>query len=192
MHRLLKTLIIVIIAPLLATAQKTDSKPHYYNVSQFGWLLGSNQHTFGLQMINGVAIKKYYAGIGVTYDRYGYKSIPVFADLRYSLLAGKTNTLQVYGNAGINNPLYSDELPHKYGNGEDYNTFKKSFYGEAGLTYLLTINDNFCFNVGAGYNYKTFKYKQRTYFGSGVLTEAYIDYTYRYSKYVLRVGFALK
>jgi len=191
MQRLLKTLVIIVM-PLLATAQKVNNKPHYYNVTQFGWLLGSNQHTFGVQMINGVAVKRYYAGIGVAYDRYGYKSLPVFADLRYNLLPGKTSILQVYGNAGINNPLNSDELPRKYGNGEDYNTFKKSFYGEAGVTYLLTIGDNLCFNVGAGYNYKTFKYRQHAYIGSGVLTETYTDYTYRYSKYVLRIGFALK
>lgn len=191
MYKLLKTLVIIIM-PLLATAQKVDNKAHYYNITQFGWLLGSNQHTFGVQMINGVAVKKYYAGIGVAYDRYGYKSIPVFADLRYSLLPGKTSTLQVYGNAGINNALNSDDLPRKYGNGEDYNRMKKSFYGEAGLTYLLTIGNNFCFNAGAGYNYKTFKYTQHTYIGSGVIRDVTTDYTYRYSKYVLRVGFAFR
>lgn len=191
MYRLFTTFVIIIV-PLLATAQKAANKPHFYNVTQFGWLLGSNQHTYSLQTINGVAVNKYYAGIGIAYDKYGYKSIPVFADLRYSLLAGKTNTLQVYGNAGFNNPLNSDELPRKYSNGEDYNTMKKSFYGEAGISYLVNIGDDLYLTVGAGYNYKTFKYVEKFYTGNTNIPNIATNYTYRYNKYVLRLGFAIK
>lgn len=192
MYRLFKTLVIVITMPLMVTAQKTGNRLHYFNITQFGWLLGDKQRTGSVQTINGVAIKKYFAGIGVAYDKYGYKSLPVFADLRYSLLQGKTSMLQVYGDAGINNPLASDFLPRKYSNGQDYHIYKKSFYGEAGITYLLHIGDNAWLTAGAGYNYKTFKYTEEFYTGSSDLTHTTTNYTYRYSKYVLRVGFGIK
>lgn len=184
----LAVIILIAAAPLLLQAQ-AGKQLSWYNVSQFGWLMGDNQHTWSIETINGVGYKKYSAGVGVALDKYGYKSIPVFADLRYNLATTHRTALQVYGDAGVNLPLRSDYLPYKYNNSQVWHTLHPSFYGEAGISYKIALIHKFSLIAGAGYNYKTFKYTEIIYTGDVSTPSIGTDYTYHYSKYVLRIGF---
>ena len=183
------TVILIIICPLLAYSQGNKKEFNWYNITQFGWLMGDNQHTYSLQTINGIAYKKYRAGLGIAFDKYGYESTPIFADLRYNLLTGRKSALQVYGNAGVNVPVRTKYLPHDYNNGVVWHTMHQSFYSEAGIDWNIVMGHRFSFIAGAGYNYKTFKYTETTYTEDAIVTKIDYNYTYHYSKYVLRVGF---
>jgi len=181
--------VILIAAPLFVCAQNKQAAYRWYNVTQYGMLLGKNYTTYSLQTINGVAYRQYSAGIGIAYDNYGYKSIPLFADLRYSLLHNKNIALQVYGNAGVNTPLRNEEyLPHKYNDGRVRNKLHESFYTEAGLSFSVPLVHSLSLIAGAGYNYKTFKYTGISYVEDIPTPELHDNYTYHYGKYVLRVG----
>ncbi|HWB24520.1 MAG TPA: hypothetical protein VG738_03525 [Chitinophagaceae bacterium] len=185
--------ILLFAGPLLLHAQKPGNNLHWFNVTQWGWLMGKNEQTNSIETINGVSYKKYNAGIGVAFDNYGYHSLPVFADLRYSLVNGRKNILQVYGDAGLNIPLHSDYLKYRYpDNGDVWHQMHISFYGETGISYAYVLGRKFCLIAGAGYNYKTFKYSEYTYVGELQVTRYTTDYTYHYSKYVLRLGVGLR
>jgi len=177
------------ILPLLACAQAGKGHLPFYNITQFGFLQGEKQHTYSIQTINGIGWRKYNAGIGISLDNYGYQSLPVFADLRYSLLKKNKTALQVYGDAGLNVPLRSNELPAKLPNGQPWNKLHVSFYGEAGLSYSVAIQRKLLLVAGLGFNYKTFKYTETDYTGDITMPEQQYDYTYHYSKYVVRMGF---
>jgi len=181
--------LLVIYTPLLLRAQLNKTNVNLYNVTQFGWLMGDNQHTCNIETINGITYKKYSAGLGVAFDKYGYESVPVFADLRYNLVTTPKTALQVYSDAGVNLPLHTDYLPHTYSNGAAWHTLHPSFYGEAGISWKASLVQRFSFIAGLGFNYKTFKYTEITYADDSNSTQFDSDYTFHYSKYVLRVGF---
>ncbi len=182
-------IVLVITAPIIACAQAVKTSLPYFNITQVGLLQGQNQHTYSLQTINGISYKKYSAGVGIAYDKYGYKSVPVFADIRYSLLKSKKSALQLYADAGANFPIHSDLLPATKPNGIRWYTLHSSFYGEAGFSYSVALKRRFSFIAGVGYNYKTFRYSDTEYSGDVNMPDNIIEYTYRYSKYVVRVGF---
>ncbi len=185
------TIILVVITPLLLRAQVKKKALHWFNATQWGWLMGEKQHTYSIQTVTGVLYKKWSAGIGVAFDTYGYRSLPVFADGAYTL-AGNKSPLQVYADAGLNIPLSSKNLPHKYPDGDVWNTLHASFYGELGLRYQIALSRGFCIIPGIGFNYKTFKYTETAYTGDVTVPTLNSHYTYRYSKYVLRIGFAIR
>lgn len=182
-------ILLVIATPVITCSQVVKSGLRYFNITQAGLLQGQNQHTYSIQTINGVTYKKYNAGIGIALDNYGLKSLPVFADLRYSLVTKKKSTWQVYADAGLNIPLHNDGLPAKKPNGTPWNTMHNSFYGEAGFSYSIALVRRFSLIAGAGYNYKTFKYTETVYTGDISFPERNTDYTYHYSKFVIRLGF---
>ncbi|HVX49118.1 MAG TPA: hypothetical protein VHB48_03140 [Chitinophagaceae bacterium] len=177
--------------PFFAAAQQGEKSMHLYNITQFGWLMGDNAHTTSIETVTGLSYKRYKAGLGVALDNYGYKSLPVFVDLRYNLSKNTKNILQFYGNGGMNIPLQSGNLPYKYNNGDVWHALHPSFYGEAGVNYVLRLGKLLSVNAGLGYNYKTFKYTEYNYQGDIVLMRTATSYAYHYSKYVLRVGFGL-
>src|SRR5688500_853621 len=53
-----------------------------------------------LQIVNGMQHKRWFAGIGVGYDAYYYKTVPLFLDARR--FVNKQNNIFIYGDAGYN------------------------------------------------------------------------------------------
>ena len=73
----------------------------FSSTTQVGMLEGSSGTSFQFQTINGARYRNWFAGIGIGYDRYRLRSVPLFLDLRWSLFS-RPNTPFVYGDVGYN------------------------------------------------------------------------------------------
>lgn len=141
----------------IANAQKKKSPVKFSSINSVGLITGQSQSVFTVQTINGVKYKNWFSGLGVSLDNYGYRSIPVFADVRRMFGKKKLQPF-VYGDAGINFPYYSTALPksNSYSANKLYNTF----YGETGIGISKSISKGINFILSAGYSYKHFRYSQ--------------------------------
>ncbi len=94
----------------MATLSAADSLPEkrvysgigYLNVTTLGFLMGDNQESIAIHMINGLHYGKYVGmGIGFGLESFtGVTAIPVFADIRVNILPSKTSpyVLAQFGN----------------------------------------------------------------------------------------------
>ena len=139
-------------------AQKKKSIVKFNSMNSIGFLTGQTQSIFTIQSINGIKYKTWFAGLGASMDRYGYQSIPVFADIRKSF-GNKAWHPFVYADAGINYPIYSALLPRKE-SGNDAYRFRHTFYGETGVGLEKAISTKTTFMFSAGFSYKHFSYLQ--------------------------------
>lgn len=162
----MKTTLLFIAALLFLTgtltAQNKQGSLKFSSINNVGLITGESQTIFTMQSINGIKFKSWLAGLGAAYDTYGYRSIPAFIDIRKKF-GNKSWQPFIYGDAGINFPLYSADLPRKQ-NGNDAYKFYNSFYGEAGLGISRSISHGTTFNLSAGFSYKHFSYLQYTYY----------------------------
>jgi hypothetical protein len=175
--------------PCLLAAQGV--KPVFNSITQAGLLLGAAQTALTAQTINGIRFQRITAGLGIGYDEYGFKSLPAFADIRYTL-SKKTKRLEVYADAGLNVPLHSSALPKRRPDGTLWHILQPSFYGEAGISCkVIRWGENGGITISAGYSYKTFHYAETRHVSYGSIHTDRIAYRYQYRRYALRLGVAL-
>jgi len=96
----------------MVSAQEKKTFFKFSSINSIGFFKGQLPTTFTMQSINGIKYKTWFAGAGVGLDTYGYQSIPVFADIRKTF-GNKPWQLFVYGDAGMNYPIYSPAFPRK-------------------------------------------------------------------------------
>lgn len=130
-------------------------KIKFNNITGVGITTGQSTG-FTAQTINGISYKSWSAGIGVGYDNYQFKNIPVFLDLRKYFGASKIKVF-IYADGGISCPLYTSGMPRKQSGISDGYIMHPTFYAEPGAGIAFkTGKTNFLLSVA--YCRKEFKY----------------------------------
>ena len=177
--------IFITIALLLQLNAVAQSKIKFKSINQFGILVGASQNAIQLHTINGVSYKTFSAGIGVGFDNYYFKTIPVFIDLRKNLSV-KGHTPFVYADIGYNYPKDKKDVTQwettKYSGG---------VYYDLGIGYQIPLDGQLALNMSLGYSHKNIE-ETREYSVWGMPNDKrteYYDYTFRRATIKLALGF---
>lgn len=156
----------LIMAACLVAGHLHAQSFRYSSITNTGITIGSEHPGITVQTIHGIRHKSWFAGIGVGYDNYGYKSIPVFADLRKTLGSNTKWQPFVYADAGLSIALYDHTYPSKlpYSDGAPLYELHNSFMGEAGLGISTSLGGSKRLGISAGYSYKHFSYVEYYYY----------------------------
>ncbi len=175
---------------ITAHCQKaTTGKVQYSGMYEMGMLIGKAYTKANPQIVQGISFKNYFTGIGVALDPYGFRTIPVFAQFRYSLYQAKSSPF-AFASLGVSIPWNNGVLPEKYFNtNETWHTLKTSPYAEVGIGYKIKLNDGHAINLLAGYCYKRFSYTEKNSYYTYELQQYEDQYSYDYRRVSLRVGF---
>jgi len=124
---------------LFAQEKPKDSKKDcgcsFSSVNNVGMLEGSAGSAFHVQTINGMRFNKWFAGVGLGIDKYKFRTVPLFLDVRRDLL-NKINTPFLYADIGASFPWVTDKEENVWGRESDYKT---GLYYDAGVGYKLII-----------------------------------------------------
>lgn len=68
---------------LITEAAYSQQKIRFSSMNVAGLLVGQSSPAFEFHSINGLALNKWFAGVGLGYDRYRIKSYPLYLALRH-------------------------------------------------------------------------------------------------------------
>ena len=125
--------------------------------NQVGLLEGSTGTSFQFQTINGMRFNQWFAGVGIGYDRYRIRSVPLFLDLRWSLFK-KPNTPFVYADAGYNFDWPEDRDKDDWLKSD----FSGGMYYDAGIGYRIGIGKKQGVVFSGGFSFKKITEKRET------------------------------
>ena len=145
----------------LIFAQKKESSYKFHSINNVGLVNGSNAVSASLQSVNGFKKDSWFAGIGVGLDYYLYRTVPVFADLRYEF-GKKKNKYFVYADAGLNINWVKDNFidPPSIWNRFSSTDFKNGFYNDIGMGYSIRMKKENAIVLSIGYSHKNLKETQ--------------------------------
>lgn len=176
---------VLMLLHLCSFAQKqTNSRPQFQSIFQLGLLEGQKGSAFQLHAVNGFRWKGWSAGVGVGLDYYGVRSVPLFLDLRKTIL-GKEQSPFIYLNGGFSFPWLkeTDETWVQV-------SAKRGAFYEAGFGYQVPLRRHALF-FSAGYSVKTHKEEIKESFvciwGPCPDITSSSDYTFR--RLSIRAGF---
>jgi hypothetical protein len=181
MHKLF-VLIGLVLLTASATAQinkANDSvaKFHSYNTVQL--LNGSNSTSVAIISVNGFQFNHFFTGVGVGYDYYFRRTVPLFAEVRYNL-GNHKRKLQLFADFGAS--FLVDKS-----NGTQSN--KTGRYWSTGFDYCIPVHKD-AFTIGVGYSSK-----QVIYYGDNFLVlpvlgwqNVPIKYDYLLNRISIRAG----
>jgi hypothetical protein len=142
-------------------AQGVKKKSYsFHSINSLALINGSNGVTAAMQSVNGFTKGPWFAGIGLGLDYYQYRTIPLFADLRYEV-GHKRNKFFVYGDAGINFNWAQDYFYYEsvLWNGNSSNDFNGGLYTDAGFGLSAGFKNGNAFILSLGYSRKTLEEK---------------------------------
>jgi hypothetical protein len=147
MKRLLVTIISV--SCVTAAIAQVPERPAFHSINTIQLMTGSTTTSFALNSVNGFEFNRNFVGLGTGFDYYYQTTVPLFVELRYTLLKSK-NTLQAFGQAGVHFPLSSNK-----DESGGASTYEKGNLWGAGLDYIFPM-DGGSLSLGAGFSYKQF------------------------------------
>ena len=176
---------------MLSIAQKKEAAYKFHSINNLSLLNGDNEVSAGLQSVNGIQKKNWFAGVGVGLDYYIHRSVPLFADVRYEFGEGK-NKFFAYADGGINfhwiKEFYND-FPDPFidWNAGYSNKYYNGLYTDAGLGYVVNMKKNGALVLSLGHSHKSLK-RIETY--KDWRTQDWIKdiYRYRFNRIALKVG----
>ncbi len=168
-------------------AQGNKKSIHFTSINSVGLLNGQISSTFAMQTINGISYKKTSIGLGVGIDNYGYRTIPVFVDLRKSFGNNEIKPL-VFADFGIGYPIKTDNSPEQWSSEFSNTITKNSFCGEWGVGIEKAIGSS-SFFVTASYSYKKYAYTHNIYWAYGPSGTNQARQDYHYNRIALRMGY---
>ncbi len=187
---MLKGILIILLTLCIARVEAQQKKDtiKFAGFVSAGLLTGESQKIFAYELIGGIRFKKWFTGLGASYDQYGYRSIPVFVDAR-RYFGNRSWHPFVYGDAGVNLALYSNELPRKRAD-VDYVKFSPTFFGEAGIGIDTRVSKKTKLYFSSGFSYKQFSYLQYNtgFWGQGNTQDNSRRYDYYYRRICFRMG----
>lgn len=194
---LIANTLLLLVFSCKAQAQKQPGKAVFRSIQQVSLINGNDAVSAGLQTVNGIAAKGWFAGVGVGLDFYRYRSVPLFIDLRKEIPI-KKNKLFVYADGGYNLPWVKNQDVYREwtSNGfykEEYD-YKGREYIDAGLGYAIDFKSGNAFLLSAGYSYKAFDASKTTTskWGIGTPQETQqVDeqkFAYRFNRIMVKIG----
>lgn len=120
--------------PKTKKASASDCGCSFSSINQAGLLEGSGGSAFQVQTINGLRYHKWFAGLGIGIDKYKFRTVPLFFDVRRDLL-NRINTPFLYADIGTHLPWVKDSENTWWERSE----FSRGLYYDAGLGYKLQL-----------------------------------------------------
>ncbi len=165
------------VAQVSTKTQNRTGKFHSYNTVQL--LNGSTSTSAAISSVNGFLFNRLFAGVGVGYDYYFRRTVPLFSEVRYNILGDKRK-LQLFADFGAN------FLVDKSNGSQDNKTGR---YWSTGFDYFIPVHKD-AFTIGLGYSSK-----QVIYFGDNFLMlpvvgwqNVPIKYDYLLNRVAIRFG----
>lgn len=164
-----------------------QNSPEYTGMFNVAALYGSNKTKFQVQTIHGVLYRGWFAGVGGAIDDYFQQSIPLFADVRKSIL-NKQNTPFIYADYGINLVTKGvEEISYR-------KEMKHGIFYEAGAGYKTGLSKKLLLNIAAGFSTKTYEeniYNKKYLPTSPYITDEWVlskKENYNLQRFVMKVG----
>ncbi len=182
-------LIALSVSCLFSVAQNKKTGYKFHSINSVTLINGSNVTSAALQSVNGFKKGPLFAGLGLGLDYYLYRTIPVFADLRYEFGKNK-NKFFAYTDAGVNASWVRENnyngilIPEIY---MIINQYHDGFYMDAGMGYKVKIKKQNSLVLAIGHSQKTLK--QISSYFDGMSNSRVIDvYHYKLNRIVLKAG----
>jgi hypothetical protein len=140
---------------LLVQAQNHQVK--FGSINMVGWVKGESRSVAQFQSVNGIWYKTFFSGVGVGFDPYYFKTIPLFIDLRKSIFK-KPMTPFIYIDLGTNLSGEKDKV-----SGDWFLTqseYERALYYDLGIGYDFKFFKRTGLIVSVGYSEKRFTEKQ--------------------------------
>ena len=177
---------------LLAQQSKTGKSCQcgFGTINQGGVFVAGEMLPGGnFQSINGFRYKEWFGGVGVGVDFYRYRTIPVFIDIRRTILNKPTSPF-IYADFGVNYPWMRDSDKGSYISQD----FRSGYYFDFGAGYRFNLGKKHNLLFSAGYTEKRTREDrgELDYASSTFPFPTKIDtYKYTMKRVILRVGWAL-
>jgi hypothetical protein len=170
-------------------AQNKDDKGkiNFSSINQIGLISGSQGESSVIQTINGIKKDTWFAGVGVGFDFYDVRGVPLFIDIRKELLH-KKNTPFIYGDGGVSFE-WLNFIQREQHNFPDVHP---GAYYDVGAGWRLGGKNKGGFLMSVGYSFKQAKETatQQIYNPVTRTTESSTYSTkYDYRRVVIKVGF---
>lgn len=183
-------LVVTIVASSLSFGQKKSCAYKFHSVNSLSFLNGENEVSAALQSVNGIQKGNGFAGVGVGLDYYLYRTVPLFADVRYEFGKSKDKFF-AYVDAGINfvwvrendsdGPIFIWEGPNsstKYHDG---------VYMDAGIGYFIAMKNAGGLAFSLGFSHKSLE-KTVTYQDWRTQQPVTDTYNYNLNRIAIKVG----
>ena len=180
-------LVLAVLFPLFSLSQDKKSSPAFTAISSLGFAAGESTAKPLFQVSGGVTYDRFFGGLGVGMDFYNYKSIPLFADWRFSF--GKTRIGFLYANAGYNFS-YDNKNEEEVTIFTTTNSFSGGFYADLGLGCRFRLNERHRLLLSAGYSQKNISRKIGYTFPcvNPPCSEEVYEYHYSLGRLVTKLG----
>jgi len=188
----LKYFFLMLILPvtLVSFGQKKNAAYKFHSINNISLVNGDNEVSAGLQSINGFQKGDLFAGVGIGFDYYLYRTVPLFADFRYQF--GKTkNKFFAYADGGVNfdwvEEEYNDGPIFIWDGSRNTSEFHNGAYTDVGLGYMVGTKKGGGLVLSLGHSYKSL---EKTISYQDWRTQETITdvYNYNLNRIVLKVG----
>jgi hypothetical protein len=189
----MKNKVFIVLACLVSygtVAQNNSPKKYKFeSINSLILLNGDHNVAPAIQTINGLSKGPWFTGIGVGIDYYQYRTIPLFADIRYDFAKKNLTRYFAYGDAGINfqwveESFYND--PSIWN--PTSNDFKNGMYADIGVGINAGFKNGNAIVLSLGYMRKTMK--EMIYHSDWRTGEPQKDVnSYRFNTIALKLGF---
>jgi len=127
----------------LASAQKSEKTYRFHSFNSLALVNGNNAVSAGLQSVNGFQKKNWFVGVGAGLDYYLYRTVPVFADVRYSF-GKKKNKPFAFVDAGVNIEWVETGYNGRViiWDGNSSSKYKGGLYSDIGFGYNIKMKNN--------------------------------------------------
>ena len=131
-----------------ATAQNKN-RPVFNSYTAGGLIVGQSAKAGVAETVNGIKMGNWFGGLGLSYNGYQYRSVPVYGDIKYSF--GKKKQFFIVGDIG-----YNINIHEKFGEDRFFSSVKYSggIYLNSGLGYLLRSSKKHSFYFQLDYGKK--------------------------------------
>ena len=177
---------VFVLFQFVCVGQKKAVKPSFTSLNQLGIAWGATGDALQLQSINGVSYKTYSAGIGIGFDYYWERTVPLFIDLRKNIFS-KKQTPFVYADMGVSIPWVKSNKENTWFKSD----YEEGSYYDIGVGYRIPVNKKMFANLSFGFSQKKLQEKRindvtiLVFPYEGNNTEDY-DYTFR--RFSLKAG----
>ncbi len=128
---------------------QTKAKPVFNSYNAVGLTVGASAHSILIETVNGFKLGKWFAGAGIAYDAYNYKTFPVYLEGKYFFGDKKQFFLQA--DIGYN---FIKKATFPEDNNFDTVNYKGGIYLQSGIGFILTPAKKHSFYFSLNYGLK--------------------------------------
>lgn len=175
-----------------ATAQKAVTKFNFQSINEIGFTAGENATRMQVATSNGVGNKKWFAGLATGMDFYRFRTIPLYADIRYRFLKGPGQVF-VYTNTGYHFAWATTK--EKMNVWQGTSTVNGGVHLAAGAGYQFNLKNKYAVLISTGYTYKQVTEKFRPVicgFAGCFPSQVVEEYKYRLRRLSVKIGWLIQ